>query len=333
MHVSRVNLSERNQFVVGLVGLSVTALIVVLSLNVATIRSMLLSTEYTAVFATSGGVRPGDDVRVAGMTVGQVEGVDLAGRHVEVSFGLEDIELGDRSRAAVKSDNALGSKYLDIDPGGEGTVKTIPMARTEKPYDVTTALSDLTANNAQIDVTQLARSFDTLSTTFANTAPALKDALKGVGALSDAISSRDQELQTLLRRANSVTGVLAERNSEIVKILSNGNALLEELNNRRVVIRDLLSNTQLAADQLSALVDDNADKIGPALKELRGVIDVLNRSSDDIEFALQNLSGFIRSLGEAVGGGPFFYAFLQNLAPADLLPILPDLVGAVGGQQ
>lgn len=329
--MSRRSLAERNQLVVGVVGIAVTALLLVLALNVASLRALLFSTDYTAQFSQSGGVRPGDDVRVAGLTVGKVEGVRLVDRHVEVTFGLEDIELGNRSRATVKSDNALGSKFLDLDPGGTGVVKEIPLSRTGKAYDVTTALSDLTANNAEIDVEQLARSFDSISKAFADTAPELGKALDGVGALSRTISSRDAELASLLRHATGVSGVLSRRNVEITQVMTNGNAIFEELDNRRTVIHDLLVNTRAATDQLNGFVHDNDKELDSALKELRGVVDVLDRAEGDVEFALQNLGGFIRSLGEAVGGGPFFYAFLQNLAPADLLPVLPEIINTAGG--
>ncbi|CAN5504800.1 MCE family protein [soil metagenome] len=318
--------SERNQFRVGLVGLMVVLLVVALSINVGKIRNGLFGTGYSAVFAESGGLRAGDDVRVAGLTVGRVEDVGIEGTHVAVSFNVEGIDLGDRTTAAIKSDNALGRKFVQVVPGGDGVSEEIPIERTVAPYGVTQALSDLTATTGELDVDQLAASFDSVAAMFADTPPELREALRGVGRLSKTISSRDAELQQLFEKARGVTGVLAERNQEITQLVTDGSAFFSEVQARRLVIHQLLVNTRLVTKELVGLVDDNQAQLRPALRELQGVIKILDRNSDNLEYAIQHLGGFIRALGEAVGGGPFFYAYLQNLVPADMAPIISDLI-------
>ncbi|MCW2830568.1 MAG: hypothetical protein JWP31_1260, partial [Aeromicrobium sp.] len=177
------------------------------------------------------------------------------------------------------------------------------------------------------DVDQLAESFDSVSKTFANTAPELRQALDGVGELSKSISSRDAELRTLLRRANGVSSVLSDRSAEITRILQSGAQLFEELDARRLVIHELLVNSRRAASQLTGLVDDNNKQIKPLLRDLRTTIKVLNDNEANIESVLDGYPRYARSLGEAVGGGPFFYAFVENLvAPVDLAPVLPELI-------
>lgn len=326
MPVLTKRFSEMNQLRVGVTGLVVVMLLVALAVNVGKVRAQLFGTDYSAAFSESGGLRRGDDVRVAGLTIGTVEEVRIEGTHVAVAFNVEDVELGDETRAAIKSDNALGRKFVQLVPGGDGLSQDIPIERTVAPYGVTQALSDLTATTGELDVEQLAASFDSVSAMFADTPPELREALRGVGRLSATISSRDAELQQLFEKARGVTGVLAERNQEITQLMTDGSAFFSEIQARRLVIHQLLVNTRLVAKELVGLVEDNQATLAPALAELEGVIALLDRNEDNLEYAVQHLGGFIRALGEAVGGGPFFYAYLQNLAPADMVPVLSDLV-------
>ncbi len=71
------------------------------------------------------GLSVGSDVRLAGVTVGQVvsERVDPASYQAEVAFTVRDgIRLPTDSSAVVTSDSLLGGKYLALQPGGADQV-------------------------------------------------------------------------------------------------------------------------------------------------------------------------------------------------------------------
>ena len=79
----------------------------------------------TARFAHVDGLSIGSDVRLAGVTVGQVvsERVDPASYQAEGAFtGRDDIRLPTDSSAIVTSDSLLGGKYLALEPGGADQV-------------------------------------------------------------------------------------------------------------------------------------------------------------------------------------------------------------------
>jgi len=311
---------EMDQGRIGLVGLLLMVLVMAAALNIGKIRALVENSTYTADFSEAGGLRGGDEVRVAGLKVGKVDSVELSGDHVEVTFGLSGVELGDLSRASIKSDNALGSKFLAVEPWGSGAIKHIPMGRTDAGISVNDELGRLTASTAQIDAQRLARSFDSISAVLNQTPTEFRSALKGVSALSRTLSARDAELQTLLRHASSVSGVLAERNREIASILGNGSQLFQELALRRQVLAELLRNVRTATTQLTALARDNKTSLKPALTELRNTAKLMTHYRGTLDFALKNLAVYVRSLGESVGGGPFFQAYLANVAsPEDLI--------------
>jgi phospholipid/cholesterol/gamma-HCH transport system substrate-binding protein len=312
--------SEMDLGRIGVVGLVLMVLVLAAALNIGKIRSLVENSTYTADFSEAGGLRGGDEVRVAGLKVGKVDSVELSGDHVEVTFGLSGVSLGDLTRASIKSDNALGSKFLSVEPYGPGAIRHIPMGWTDAGISVNDELGRLTSSTAQIDAQRLAKSFDSISTVLNQTPTEFRSALRGVSALSRTLSARDAELQTLLRHASGVSAVLADRNQEITSILGNGSQLFRELELRRQVLAELLHNVRAATTQLTGLVRDNKTSLQPALTELQKTAKLMTHYRGTLDFALKNLAVYVRSLGESVAGGPFFQAYVANLAsPEDLI--------------
>jgi phospholipid/cholesterol/gamma-HCH transport system substrate-binding protein len=325
-----VRFSERNKTVVGVSGLVVIAVVLAVALNSGAIYRSLTSHGYRAAFPEAGGLLVGDEVRIGGLTVGKIGSIDLDGDHVTASFTVDSgARLGALTGAAIKTQTPLGKKFLQVRPSGDGVLEPgseIPLERTNSPYDVAQVLADLTTTTGQIDTGKLASSLDTVATTFADTPPALRSALDGVQRLSQTVASRDDALRQLLAGANGLSGVLAERSGQLTTLISDGNLLLDELYRRRDAIRRLLIDTTTLVTQLRGVVDDNRERIGPALAELESTLDLLNSNDRNIAQAIHGLGRYAKTLGEAVGSGPFFYAYIANLVPTNLAPMVPQLL-------
>ena len=67
--------SERNQFVIGAVGLGATAAIMVGAMNYQSLPFVEHGREYTAHFAEAGGLIVNGAVQVSGFKVGQVRSI------------------------------------------------------------------------------------------------------------------------------------------------------------------------------------------------------------------------------------------------------------------
>ena len=228
-------LAERNRFIVGLVGIAVLVAAVVAAFSYDKIPFVKGTSDYSAYFAEAGGIKPGSDVRVSGLSVGRVSDIRLEGTKVFVDFTVRDgVDLGDRTEAAIKAETVLGTKMLELTPRGDGELTgTIPLERTKSPYDLPTALGDLTTTISALDTTQLSSSLTTLADTFKDTPPELKIALEGVARFSDTLNTRDAQLRNLLADANKVTAVLGKRSDQIAKLVVNANSLLAEILSQR----------------------------------------------------------------------------------------------------
>lgn len=323
----RKRLKERNQTTVGAIGLAVGVMIVFVSLNINGVRSVLGESSFTAVMADTGGARTGDEVRVDGVTVGTIRGIELDGTTVKLTFRASQVRLGDQTRVEVRSDNALGSKYLDLDPAGSGSYDTVPLERTDPGYAVSEVLGELTANNAQIDVDRVAQSFESLSEVLNASPEEFGAALEGLSALSQTIGSRDAELEALLQSASSVSAVLADRNTQILSLMDNSTALFQEIEARRDTLSSLFTQVADAAASLRAFANENAETLAPDLAAINDLALILADYRDELETVLTTFPNYARTLGEAVGSGPWFNAGVANLtAPASLVNDVDGLI-------
>jgi phospholipid/cholesterol/gamma-HCH transport system substrate-binding protein len=322
--------SELNRYRVGLVGTVTAAALLLGTLNAGTIVNWISSQTYKAEFSEAGGLREGDEVRVAGTPVGEVQDVSLDGAQVDVSFSVRrGVPVGTDSRLAVKSRDLLGRMYLQLEPAGEQPQDPsiiVPVSRTTSPYDLNTALSDLGTEATALNTTQMASALNAISSAFRDTPAPLRESIKGFDQLSRTISSRDIALRELLSHTNAVSGVLDQRRAQLVDLFDKGNALLADLNAQRDVIVDLLDNVSDLSNQLSGFVDDNKKRIGPSLDQLHRTVDILNSNADNIQKSIDGLRRYITQLGEALGTGPFVLGTIQNLPPTNLLPLLPALL-------
>lgn len=311
---------ERNLVRIGVIGVAVSAAVVLATLQYDQLQFLSGGVRYSAAFSEAGGLTVGDNVTVAGVDVGKVDKVELDGQQVLVTFTVsEGIMLGDATGADIKTNTVLGKKSLAVAPEGSGTLRvgeTIPIERTNSPYSLTDALGDLGNSISELNTDQLDKSLDAVSGALQDTPPELRAALDGVSRLSRSINERDESLLELLKRAEGVTQVLSDRSDQINSLIVDGNELFGELERRRDAINELIVNTSAVSRQLSGLVQENQAQMGPTLDNLNQAVAVLQRNKQNIADALDGLGPYIGALGETVASGPYFKAYVSNILPS-----------------
>ncbi|GAA4785668.1 MCE family protein [Streptomyces ziwulingensis] len=313
---------DRDPVAVALVGLLVLALLTVFAYQADSL-SLTGATGYSADFTEAAGLDEGDEVRVAGVKVGEVTGVALDGDRVKVSFDVEDAWIGDRTTAAIAIKTLLGDKYLALDPLGtaeQDPGNRIPRTRTTSPYDVTQAFQDLSTTVDAIDTQQLAKSFETISATFEDSPPHVRKAATGLSDLSRSVSKRDRELSQLLTGSARFTQTLKDKKSSFETLIEDAGPLLGELEDRRDAISALLRGSRALGTELTGLVADNEKQLGPTLKALGRVTTVLRENSDQLDRTLALVGPYYRLIGNTLGSGRWFDSYLCGVVPRDYLP-------------
>jgi phospholipid/cholesterol/gamma-HCH transport system substrate-binding protein len=323
-------ISERNPIAVALVGLVILVVIGLLTFDSGNLPIIGGGTTYTAFFTEDAGLTPGNEVRVAGVTVGKVTGVALDGNRVLVSFQLKGVWVGNASTVSIEIKTLLGDKYLALDPLGTGQQnpgQTIPASRTTAPYDVTEAFQQLGKTVGQLNTNELAQSLEAISTAFQNTPPYVREALTGLASLSQTISSKDTQLAQLLQGTKQITGTLSSEDNEFRQLLGDGNLLLNELEQRQQAIGSLLTGTQALATQISGLVNDDNAQLTPTLRSLNQVTTVLEDNQANLSKALALAGPYYTVLNNAIGNGRWFDIYLCGLVPKSYAPTIVPATG------
>jgi phospholipid/cholesterol/gamma-HCH transport system substrate-binding protein len=314
---------ERNPVKIGAVSIVVLAALLLIAFKADSLPLIGGGDTYYASFSDSSGIKPNDEVRIAGVRVGKVTGVDLDGDHVKVTFRISsDAKFGTQTNAEIKVKTLLGAMFLALEPKGSGQLAegtTIPVSRTRSAYDVVQAFSGLAERAEQIDLPQLTTSLNTLAETTANTPEAFQSTLKGLSALSANVAARDEQLNTLLGNLKKVSGVLADRDQDIVTLMKDSDVLLRAVVARREAVHELLVSTSKFSTELTALVQQSRADLKPALTNLKSVVDVLRKNQSNLDNALRLMAPFYRVFANTLGTGPWFDTWISNLPPGPAL--------------
>jgi phospholipid/cholesterol/gamma-HCH transport system substrate-binding protein len=310
---------SRNPVIIGAVSLAVIAALILAAFRAQDLPLIGGGDTYYAAFTEAGGLKPNDEVRIAGVRVGKVEKVELAGDHVRATFRVDGgAEFGDETHAAIKVKTMLGAMYLALQPAGGGQLEEggeIPVERTSSPYNVIDAFSGLAETSAKIDTDQLAESLTTLADLTRNTPEEFKDALDGVSRLSTNIAARDEQINSLLKNLKRVTSVLDDRDQDIIALMKDSDVLFRALVQRREAVHNLLVSTSTLSKELTALVQQSRADLKPALTHLDNVVQVLNKNEDNLDNSLRLMAPFYRVFSNVLGTGPWFDTYIQNLPP------------------
>lgn len=306
-------IATRDPFKLGLAAIGVGALLVglVVALSVVSFGTR----SYSAVLEQTAGLRVGEDVQVAGVPVGQVTGIELAGDEVLVSFNAsKDIHLGSETTASVKVATLLGTHYLQIDPRGSGDLPggTVPLGQTSVPYNLQDVLEEGTSRLEELDADKLAQALTAMSDTLAGAGDDLAPALTGVSRLSTMVAARSSQTTELLRAARNITEQLSSSSDDLLGLMQQTNLVVSEITARRQAIHQLLVESTRLSDNLVTIVTATKADIRPALKDLDAALTTLRAQDKELKHVLEVMAPAVRYVTNASGSGPWVDLFLHD---------------------
>ncbi|WP_193045133.1 virulence factor Mce family protein [Mycolicibacterium baixiangningiae] len=310
----------------GVMGIIILVLVVGVGQSFASVPMLFAKPKYYAQFHDTGGINPGDKVRIAGVDVGEVLTTEIDGDKVVVGYTLGGTEIGSDSRVAIRTDTILGRRNIEIEPRGSTALEAnaiLPLGQTTTPYQIYDAFFDLTKSASGWDTKSVRESLNVLSETVDQTYPHLSAALDGVARFSDTIGKRDEQIKQLLGNANKIAGVLGERSGQVNALLVNAQTLLGAINERSYAVGQLLERVSAFSEQVKGFIDDNPN-LNRVLEQLRTISDILVERKFDLVDVLTTLSKFTASLAEGIASGPYFKVMLVNLAPYWILQPFVD---------
>jgi phospholipid/cholesterol/gamma-HCH transport system substrate-binding protein len=245
-----------------------------------------------AVFDNGSFVVPGEEVRVAGATVGTVESVDVStddeivsdegrphavpGKAVVVmkieNSGFKDFR--DDASCTIRPQSLIGEKYIDCTPTQPRAPGTSPPPALQKIGDGQPGsgqyLLPLENNGTTVDL-DLIQNIQRLPY-----ADRFRLILNSLGA---GLAGRGEDLGEVIDRANPalrqtdrVLAILAEQNQQLASLASNGDQVLEPLARNRAHITSFFHNAAIAGQataERSGDLEESLRKFPATLRQVR----------------------------------------------------------------
>lgn len=303
-HSRRRPLEERNKVWLGAVAVGVVVVLIgaLLLVQAADVGYR----KVTAQFLQAAALRPGNPVTVAGIPVGEVLSMELAGDHVEAELTVRnDVALGEDSRAVIKVTTILGSRYLALQPAGDGSLPddTFDLSHTEVPYDLQEALTDVTTTFEQVDSDKFAETLDILGRQLQGLPPVVPQAMANTHTLATIIAERRDQLGSLLETTEMVSSTLRRQQANIASMVRQGNDLVGEFVMRRASFHALMDSITNLVQTLSDIIIDDRPELEALLVNVRELSDMLAQHDDLVRSILQSGPLALRGLANATGNG------------------------------
>jgi phospholipid/cholesterol/gamma-HCH transport system substrate-binding protein len=217
-----------------LLGVTALVMVAVLALTAAAVyvsppnqRSVLFYTDDAA------SVRPGDDVRIAGIAVGKVEDLAIEADQVKVHATVDkDAFVGDQSQIQVRMLTVVGGYYVNLVSLGNKPLgqQPIPLQRVTMPYNLMKTLADSTKVTEHVDPKPIRESLDEIQA-----------GLKGANV---------DTLTSVIKAGDALTETIDRQRGQVSQILNLSDEYIESLANYRDKLKELVSNISILEQTL-----------------------------------------------------------------------------------
>ena len=331
-------ISRNQQAVVGVVATLVLAVSVTVAMKAA-FGAFDPGYTLTARFGEAGqNLDTQSDVKVRGVNVGRVTGIDVGedGRAV-VTMRLDPgTEVPRTAVAAIRPISIFGPKVIDLVPGrdeGEGPFygDGDEIARTETALELSDVLAHADALLRAVDpqdLTVILRTFaDGLDGLEGPLSRSIRDARTVLRATLDSTPDRHRLLDAMA----ALSGELADRGRTVVAIAEGFHPTAETLSSHEDELAGLLDGTARLSRDLAEVLDANRSVLGPATAAGADLAGVTAGELPGLVGYLQFVSNYSSVLAEVIrvpsSSANYLMAtqqFLQGSDPCRALVIVPE---------
>lgn len=240
--------------------------------------------QYSARFTDATSLVKGDDVRISGVRVGQVDDIELVDRDVAlVKISVQRaVRLPRTVQATIKYRNLIGQRFIALDQGAGPPGQplpagaTIPLSQTHPAVNLTQlfdgfrplfqALSPGDVNQLSFELVQVLQGEGgTISSLLSHTA-----------SLTNTIADKDQVIGSVIDNLNQVLDTVNARDSEFTQLVITVRQLVSGLSQDRNTIGDAIDSIGDLTDTTADLLQDTRPPLKTDIKQLGTLARTLN---------------------------------------------------------
>lgn len=305
--------------------------------------------DYKALFTDVTGVAKGDDVRIAGVSVGAISKIEIVQKDKAlVTFNVEpDVQLTQNTTATLRFRNLVGQRYLSLAQGSDGAKaalkpgSTIPLERTQEALDLNLLLNGFKPVFEALDPEDTNKLAFEIVQTLQGEAGNVQSLLGRVSSLTNTLAGRDQLIGDVVTNLSEVLDMLGDRDDELTNTISTLRDFVGGLKQDRKAILNSLDSVSDLTEETASLLVDGRPLIRDDIKQLRRLTKNLSEKKNlrNLEDSLRIMPIKMTKIGHFVENGSIFNQYLCNLTlkiddvPEPLKSIIEQLLTVnLGGE-
>jgi phospholipid/cholesterol/gamma-HCH transport system substrate-binding protein len=240
--------------------------------------------EYSAVFSNASLLQKGDDVRVAGVVMGKVQGVEIVDTdRAQVDFTVaEDLTMTQASEVEIRYLNLVGDRYLAVEEGERGAPElepgeTIPMSRTTPALNLTALYNGFAPLFSALEPDEINDLSFNLVQVLQGEGGTVESLMRDTASLTSAIANRDELVGQTIRNLDELLTTVDSRHEELTLLITELRRWVGNLADDRVQIGRSVENLSSFTQLLAEFVRDGRPVLKADIAQLRRLAGVLSR--------------------------------------------------------
>ncbi|MEV0168185.1 MlaD family protein [Nonomuraea fuscirosea] len=270
-----------------------------------------------AVFDDVSGLIEGDQVKIAGAPVGQVDTIRVVNGRAEVTMEVQDaVRVPTDTEAAVRWRNAVGQRVIYLLPGtAPGRLPPgARLTRTSSVVDIGELISDLGPLTRSLDPDQINQLLTAAAKSLKGNQHNIPRLLDNVNAITTTVNERKRTIEQLLKDYATVTGVVARRDRQIERLVDNLVTLTEAFADNRELVDDALVELSATVRTSNEVLGKNAGELGRLVDNLSGLTGGIRRNVGRIDKAVSTFQPLFARAYSSVNRGHYFITAVPCVA-------------------
>ncbi|MGV9826370.1 MCE family protein [Gordonia sp. NPDC003429] len=279
--------------------------------------------DYTAIFSDASLLNKGDDVRIAGVRVGQVSDVAVYDKNrAKVDFSVNR-DLPEGTQIYIRYRNLTGLRYVALEKGAGDPSQTV------KPGYTFGAEPGSTDTHPAVNLTELFNGFKPLFRelsaddvnklsneiiqVFQGEQTSVTELLSNTADLTNAIADKDAVIGDLITNLTKVLDTVNRNDENFTALLDNTEQLVTGLAAQRNSVGSAITSVSNLTAVTSSILTPTRPAIQGDIAGLKQLADQVNARRGDVAQILTNLPVKLQKIGRAATFGSWFQFYLCGI--------------------
>ena len=288
--------------------------------------------HFTAIFTDATSLNSGDDVRMAGVRIGQVSHVSVVNRRqAKVTFSIKsDVRLATTATATIRYRNLVGQRYISLDQGsGSPDVQlrpgsTIGLDDTAPALDLTALFNGFQPLFRALDPNEVNELSGEIIQVFQGEGSTVDSLLSQTATLTTTIANKDQVIGEVIDNLNDVLGTVNQRGNELGTLVTTLSQLVSGLSQDRGAIAGAITGISGLTNSVSDLLANGRAPLQASIDSLGALSQNLNQNTPLVNQFLHNLPTKLSTIGRLASYGSWVNFYVCSITGKVPVPIDPS---------